>query len=222
MLSTAEGITTCPVLKRLKTHRHKERRMTEDGTNDKSNKSDVATSITSPNMIITMQRLLSGSPTGYTYDTQLDDIMPLSIQSREEQAMRKQLIYVCGQHKLLRKQRKVEKMMDVMPDKCKLLFQKIKGNRCNRCKAKRKRLIELCEKHYPLRKQMMKRRQELVNAKLKNPYLAPKKLVRDDRSYWETCIDDGVLRHQNEEIERYMASVELPQPTSVVKEEGLM
>ena len=90
MLSTAEGITTCPVLKRLKTHRHKERRMTEDGTNDKSNKSDVATSITSPNMIITMQRLLSGSPTGYTYDTQLDDIMPLSIQSREEQAMRKQ------------------------------------------------------------------------------------------------------------------------------------
>ena len=96
MLSTAEGITTCPVLKRLKTHRHKE----EDGTNDKSNKSDVATSITSPNMIITMQRLLSGSPTGYTYDTQLDDTMPLSIQSREEQAMRKQLIYVCGQHKL--------------------------------------------------------------------------------------------------------------------------
>ena len=61
---------------------------------------------------------------------------------------------------------------------------------------------------------MMKRRQELANAKLK------KKLVRDDRSYWETCIDDGVLRHQNEEIERYMASVELPQPTSVVKEEG--
>jgi len=44
--------------------------------------------------------------------------------------------------------------------------------------------------------------------------------VRDDRSYWETCIDDGVLRYQNEEIERYMASVELPQPTSVVKEEG--
>lgn len=173
-------------------------------------------------MIIAMKSLLSGSPTRYTYDTQLNDTMPSSIQSREEQAMRKHLIYVCGQHKLLRKQkqRKVKKIMDVMPDKYKLMF---KGKaKCKCCKAKPKRVIDFCRKHYPLRKQMMKRRKELANAKLKNPYLTPKKLVRDDRSHWETCHDEGVLSHQLEEIERYMASVELPQPTSGAKEEGYM